>query len=144
MTAKLILAIKGSDVATIPGNATLLLAAQQMTELKIGSVVITGAGRRVLGIFTERDLLRAVARKSDKALHQLVSEYMTKDVVTRPLNTSVNDLEELTSGRKFRHVPIVDEKFALCGIISSGDITKYKLDQSEREAAAAKDYIRTA
>jgi CBS domain-containing protein len=143
MNVEHILAAKGRDVLTIEPDRTLAEAARALTERKIGAVVVTDAGRAVLGILSERDIVRAVAREGAAALDHPVSRYMTGKVVTCTGHSSINELMEVMTERKFRHVPIV-ENGRLAGIISIGDVVKHRVAEIEAEHQALREYIATA
>lgn len=143
MTVKEILSHKGVDVVTADPNASIADAVKLLAARRIGAVVVTGADRRIVGILSERDIVRALADKGHDALSAPVAEVMTRKVDTCSLSQTVSELmEQMTSG-KFRHVPVV-EQGRLAGIISIGDVVKSRVQQMEQESAALKDYIRTA
>ena len=143
MTVSMILAGKGREVVTIEPNATLGDAVQLLAEKRIGAIVTLGADRRVVGILSERDIVRALAERGAAVLHEPVSRTMTRKVSTcNESETVVQIMERMTAG-KFRHVPVVDQG-QLVGIISIGDVVKHRLHEMERESAAMRDYILTA
>jgi CBS domain-containing protein len=143
MTVKAILAAKGGDVVTVEPTANLAAAAGMLAEHRIGALVIVGADRRVVGILSERDIVRALAEQGAAALDRPVSEAMTRKVVTcRESETVAGIMEQMTEG-KFRHLPVVDQG-RLIGIVSIGDVVKRRLNEIERESAALRDYIQTA
>ena len=143
MTVSMILAGKGREVVTIEPNATLGDAVQLLAEKRIGAIVTLGADRRVVGILSERDIVRALAERGAAVLHEPVSRTMTRKVSTcNESETVVQIMERMTAG-KFRHVPVVDQG-QLIGIISIGDVVKHRLHEMERELAAMRDYILTA
>lgn len=143
MNVKTILATKGGDVVRIEPSATLKDAAALLAERRIGAVVILGAGERLAGILSERDIVRAVAESGPAALDLPVSQVMTRNVTTCGENETVASImERMTSGR-FRHMPVV-EKDRLIGLISIGDVVKNRVEEIEAESEAMRDYIRTA
>ncbi len=143
MIVKSILSAKGSDVATIAPAATLAEATQILADRKIGALVVTGAGGRITGIISERDIVRAFARHGGGAFTIPLSEVMTRKVVTcMPTDTVAMLMERMTAG-KFRHLPVLDDG-ELVGIISIGDVVKYRLTELEFEQGAMRDYIQTA
>ncbi len=143
MTVSMILAGKGREVVTIEPNATLGDAVGLLAEKRIGAIVILGADRRVVGILSERDIVRALADRGATVLHEPVSQSMTRKVSTcNESETVVQIMERMTAG-KFRHVPVVDQG-QLVGIISIGDVVKHRLHEMESELAAMRDYILTA
>ncbi len=143
MTVEHILHSKGRNVVTIEPTCTLGEAARLLSERKIGAVVVSDTFRPVLGILSERDIVRAVAEGGAEALHKPVSSFMTEKVVTCTGHSAINDLMEMMTQGKFRHVPVV-ESGALSGIVSIGDIVKHRLAEVEAETRAMRDYIATA
>jgi CBS domain-containing protein len=143
MTVSIILAAKGRDVASIEPNATLASAIALLTEKRIGAVLILGAGGRVAGILSERDIVRALAERGAAVLDEPVSRTMTRNVSTCTENETVSSIMERMTEGKFRHVPVVAQG-QLVGIVSIGDVVKHRLHEMERESAAMHDYILTA
>jgi len=143
MTVRAILSRKGNDVATIEPNATLAAAMKILAERRIGALVITGADQRLVGILSERDIVRTLADRGPKALDEPIAEVMTRKVVTCSQSETVTDIMGRMSTGKFRHVPVV-EQGRLIGIVSIGDVVKSRLEEMEREREALHDYIRTA
>jgi CBS domain-containing protein len=143
MTVKAILSQKGYDVATIEPTATLSAAVKLLADRRIGALVVTGADRRIIGIISERDIVRALAQSGARVLDTPVSEVMTRRVVTCSENETLQDLMERMTAGKFRHIPVV-EQGRVVGIISIGDVVKRRVEQMERDAAALQEYIRTA
>jgi CBS domain-containing protein len=143
MTISIILASKGREVVTIAPSANLASAVGLLVEKRTGAVLILGADRRVVGILSERDVVRALAERGAGALEEPVSQTMTRKVSTCNENESVfNIMERMTEGRS-RHVPVVDQG-KLVGIVSIGDVVKHRLLVMERDSAAMHDYILTA
>jgi len=143
MIVKSILSAKGSDVATIAPSATLAEATNILAEKKIGALVVTGAGGRITGIISERDIVRAFARHGATAFQLPLSEVMTRKVVTCSSTDTVSMLMERMTAGKFRHLPVTDDD-RLVGMISIGDVVKYRLTELEFEKDAMRDYIQTA
>src|SRR5581483_10297300 len=143
MTVSIILAGKGRDVVTIEPNATLADAVKLLAEKRIGAVVILGADRRVVGILSERDIVRAVAENGRDALDGPVSAAMTRKVSTCHERETISTIMERMTIGKFRHVPVIDRD-RLVGIVSIGDVVKHRLGEVERDSAAMRDYILTA
>jgi len=143
MTVKAILSRKGNDVLTIEPTATLAAAVKLLAERRIGAVVITGADRQVIGILSERDIVRAFAAHGPAALDQQVGQVMTRKVMTCDEAETVASLMERMTQGKFRHLPVV-ERGRLAGIISIGDVVKHRLEEMEKESSALREYILTA
>jgi CBS domain-containing protein len=143
MTVGRILSMKGHDVVTAQPHRTLAEAAKILADRGIGAVIVTGADGEVLGILSERDIVRAAARGGATALNDPVSRHMTAKVVTATEDMSVTSvMEDMTEGR-FRHVPVV-KRGRLDGLISIGDLVKYRLAEVEGEHRALREYIATA
>ncbi len=143
MNVEHILSEKGRQVVTIPPQASLMEAARVLSDKRIGAVVVSDAGHPDLGILSERDIARAVAADGPGALEQPVSRHMTGKVVTCTTRSAINDLMETMTNGKFRHVPIVEDG-RLVGIVSIGDVVKYRVAEIESESRALRDYIATA
>lgn len=131
---------KGRDVVTVTPEKTVLEVAAVLNEKRIGAVVVTGVEGRVTGIFTERDVVRALATKGAVVLEQPISSVMTVTVQRCREETTVNQLMEMMSSGRFRHVP-VEEGGQLVGIISIGDVVKSRIREVELEAEQIKAYI---
>jgi CBS domain-containing protein len=143
MTVRAILDLKGRDVTTIVPDKTLGDAASLLSQHKIGALVVTGADRRVIGILSERDIVKAVSAGGAAALEEKIAARMTREVVTcGPHDTMAELMGRMTAGR-FRHVPVV-ENGRLVGIISIGDVVKHRLAEMERESSELRNYIMTA
>ena len=143
MTVEHILSAKGRKVITIEPERTLGEAVRLLDERKIGAVVVGDADHAVLGIISERDIVRALAKSGAAALDEPVSHHMTGKVVTCTGRSAISELMELMTDRKFRHVPIVEDG-RLNGIVSIGDIVKHRLAEIETEHKALREYIATA
>ena len=138
-----ILAAKGGDVIGIEPAATMEAAAQLLSKHRIGAVVIRGAGGRLSGILSERDIVRAVAREGAEALSFPVGQVMTRDVVTCVESDTCAEIMERMTAHKFRHLPVLRDN-ALVGLISIGDVVKQRVEEIEHESEAMRDYIRSA
>jgi CBS domain-containing protein len=111
-------------VLTMPETATLIEAVETMAERNVGSVVVI-KGTKVVGIFTERDLLTKVVGKKKKVEELNLNDVMTKNPKTAHMNDTVADSMRRMSQGKFRHLPIVDDEKNLIGIVSQGDFVAY-------------------
>lgn len=143
MTVKAILADKGTNVVTIEPTATLGNAIGILAERRIGALIVTGAGERLVGIITERDIVRMLAKHGAAAFDFPVTEAMTRKVVTCGQSETVSSVMERMTDGKFRHVPVI-ERDRIAGIVSIGDVVKFRLEEMERESEALRDYIQTA
>jgi CBS domain-containing protein len=143
MIVKSILAAKGAAVVSIDPTATLGAAVKMLAEHRIGALVVLGPDRRLIGILSERDIVRVLAEHGAGVLAQPLSQVMTRKVVTCSQTDSVGVLMERMTVGKFRHLPVVEQDQVI-GIISIGDVVKHRLQEIERESEALKDYIQTA
>ncbi|MGP1274583.1 MAG: CBS domain-containing protein [Caulobacterales bacterium] len=143
MNVAAILAQKGRDVITIAPTASLIEASHVLAEHRIGAVVVTGAGGQLAGVFSERDLARAISRDGAGVLDQPVSSVMSRSLVTASASTHIDTVMELMTEKRVRHIIIVDEG-ELAGFVSIGDVVKRKIESAEAEAGALKAYIETA
>ena len=143
MTVSVILAHKGRDVVTIDPTESLARAIKVLAEKRIGAAIILGADRRIAGIISERDIVRALADRGAAVLDEPVSGTMTRKVVTCNENETVASIMERMTAGKFRHVPVVDQG-RLMGLVSIGDIVKHRVHEMERDSVAMRDYIMTA
>lgn len=139
-SVRTILDQKGRDVCTVGPNVTLQEAARVLHERKIGAVVVVGMEDRIAGIFTERDIVTAIARYGADAMSQPVAGLMTSTVYRCREDSTIDELMEMMSNRRFRHVPVEDEG-RLVGIISIGDVVKSRIRAVELEAEQIKAYI---
>ncbi len=143
MTVKTILSVKGSEVITIGPTATLEEAIATLSRNRIGALVVLGADQRVIGILSERDIVRALSERGAGALKEPLAQTMTRVVVSCCEADTVSDLMERMTRGRFRHIPVLEQE-RLVGIISIGDVVKQRLGEMERESEALRDYIQTA
>lgn len=137
-----ILAYKGSDVATIAPNATLADAADQLRRHGIGALVVSSDGRHIDGIVSERDIVCGLATDGGCALQDPVSAVMTTDVRTCEPHDSAEDLMRQMTEYRTRHFPVLVDG-GLAGIISIGDVVKWRVNELEDETRHLHDYIVT-
>jgi CBS domain-containing protein len=144
MLVRHILQDKGRTIIVIAHGATMGEAAQLLAEKRIGAVIVTGGTDALAGILSERDVVRAIAADGPSALGRTVSAYMTKDVATCGEADTVQDLMEMMTRGRFRHVPVLDDGEILCGLISIGDVVKTRIAETQNEANSLRDYISAA
>jgi CBS domain-containing protein len=143
MSVALILASKGHDVTTTQPHRTTREAAALLADKGIGALIVTGGDGEVLGVLSERDIVRVIGRHGAGALEDPISKHMTSKVVTAGMAESIDSvMERMTNGR-FRHLPVL-ENGRLVGVISIGDVVKHRLDGLESEHRAMREYIATA
>jgi CBS domain-containing protein len=138
-----ILRTKGRDVVTIASDATLSEAARELARHRIGALIVKNEDGSILGVISERDIVRAVSESSVFALPKPVSAYMTRAVATCHENDTVDSLMETMTEGRFRHLPVVEDN-RLVGIVSIGDVVKTRIAESIQEANTLREYIAAA
>jgi signal-transduction protein with cAMP-binding, CBS, and nucleotidyltransferase domain len=133
-----ILEEKGANVLEIDADATVLEAVQQMVGMNVGSLLVTVEGE-VSGIVTERDYLRRVTLE-DRTEDAPVREIMSSPLVVATLDTTIDECMALMTDRRIRHVPVIDEG-KVVGLVSIGDLVKFKSKQQSFEIQFLNDYI---
>ncbi|WP_417458785.1 CBS domain-containing protein [Kordiimonas sp.] len=133
---------KGNDVIAQEAGCTVLEVAKLLGERRIGAVPVT-KGRKLVGIISERDVMRGLAIRGGGVLADDISTLMTKSVFTCTRDDSVQHLMAMMTERRIRHVPVL-ENGELVGMISIGDVVKERMQETEQEAAALKEYIASA
>jgi CBS domain-containing protein len=142
MTIARILAAKGRDVVTTQPHRTLAEVAEVLVAKNIGAVVVADDQGSVLGILSERDIVRAVANRGTTLFNDAVSVHMTTDVITTTEDESVYAAMEKMTNERSRHLPVIrDEK--LVGVVSIGDMVKHQLAECQYEHKAMREYIAT-
>jgi CBS domain-containing protein len=131
---------KGAVVYTVRAEATLEEAAGVLTDKKVGALVVIGEGGAIVGVLSERDIVREVARIGAKCLNNSVGSVMSRDVLTADPTESVDEGLGRMTDRRVRHLPVIEGE-RLIGIISIGDLVKYRIAAVEAEAAAMQAYI---
>jgi CBS domain-containing protein len=143
MNVARILADKGRDVVTTQPHRTVKEVAAQLASRGVGAVVVSDATHAVLGIVSERDIVRAIGAGATSVLEEPVSRYMTAKVTTVDESASIDRVMELMTEGRFRHLPVV-ENGRLVGIVSIGDVVKRHVNAIDSERRALRDYIATA
>lgn len=143
MTVAAILSGKGHDIITARSDALLSEICETLAKHKIGAVVVSDDEGVVNGIVSERDIVRVIGTQGVSALKTPVSSVMTKTVVTCTEENNINEvMAQMTQG-KFRHMPVLKDG-KLTGVISIGDVVKFKIAQVELEAEQMRSYITMA
>ena len=135
-----ILSQKGGTVFTVTPGTSVAQVSQQLSDRRIGSVLVLGGDGAVAGIVSERDLVRALASHGAKALELEVRQVMTRDVVTCDPDDSIDQVMEIMTRGRFRHLPVVRHG-ELLGLVSIGDDVKSRLEETRHETEALKAYI---
>lgn len=140
MTVKQILDVKGREVVTVHSSMTTIEAARFLSDKKIGAVVVSDNGTDIAGILSERDIVRAAAKRGADCLEAPVSSIMTKKVTTVSEDRTITQIMEIMTNGRFRHLPVA-ENGKLVGIVSIGDVVRRRIEDAEREAEEIKAYI---
>jgi CBS domain-containing protein len=131
---------KGDFVATVPPSATVKELLDTLARHRIGAVVVS-SGAGLAGIVSERDVVRHLCHAGADLLDQPVARIMTTDVVTCRRETPVDELMATMTERRIRHVPVVDERGVIVGIVSIGDLVKSRISELEGERDDLVGYI---
>ena len=136
MTIDQILKDKGFAIISVKAGETLAAAARTLDGKRIGAVVALDDDGTIIGVLSERDIVRHVARQGAMALELNVGDAMTPDEST----TKIDDALQLMTDRRIRHLPVMTDG-RLVGVISIGDLVKWKIAETEAEAEAMKSYL---
>ncbi len=140
MILDMILREKGREVYSVAESATLKEAAELLDVRRVGAMVILNEAGHLIGVISERDIVRQVARSGAAALKSTVADAMTRQVVTaRPGDTIEQAMNRMTD-RRIRHLPVVDGN-QLLGVVSIGDLVARRLAEATAEVAAIRSYI---
>jgi CBS domain-containing protein len=140
MTIAKILAGKGGAIMSVAAHETLQVAAALLTNRKVGALVVLDETGRLVGILSERDIVRICAQAGGAALATSVSDAMTKDVLTAAPHDGIDSAMARMTDRRIRHLPVLDED-SLVGVVSIGDLVKAKIDEALADADAMRAYI---
>ena len=142
MTVRAILDTKGHNILSVEPDAKMSAAIRLLAERKIGAVLVISHGR-VEGILSERDIVRVLGERGARVLEEPVSAVMTRKVVSCRQSDTVAGIMEMMTLGKFRHLPVIEEGMVV-GLISIGDVVKWRVREFENEQEALRDYIKTA
>jgi CBS domain-containing protein len=135
-----VLRSKGAAVVTVPPDATVRELLDTLAEHRIGAVVVS-SGVGIEGIVSERDVVRRLRDVGAELLDRPVARIMTTDVVTCLCETAVDELMSTMTERRIRHVPVVDDRGTVVGIVSIGDLVKSRISELESERDDLVGYI---
>jgi CBS domain-containing protein len=140
MQVRQLLVAKGREVATISQGRSLSDAIAMLKERRIGALVVTGAEPPLVGIFSERDVVRAFATHGADAFAMPVSDFMSAEVTTCSESATMDALMALMTDQRIRHVPVIENN-VLVGMVSIGDVVKVRLGELENEKRDLLDYV---
>lgn len=135
-----ILRAKGTDVAWVRPGDSVTEACNRMQERDIGALLVSADGVRPLGILSERDIARAVATYGERMPDMEVRELMTAHVFTCSPDDTIESVMETMTRQRIRHVPVMTAG-GLAGVVSIGDVVKFRLDEMAQETEALRGYI---
>lgn len=144
MKLETILSAKGHEIATISSTATVRELLAELTARRIGALVVSDDGEHVDGMVSERDVVRELASQGAGVLDLPVSAIMSRIVQCAPPDAKVIDIMALMTDRRVRHIPVVDERGAMVGLVSIGDVVKNRLGELEGERDALIQYVTTS
>lgn len=142
MTIGAILGGKGREVISVTAHQTVMEAASLLAKRRIGALPVMD-GPSVIGIFSERDVIHALEAHGTESLMLKVGEVMTAPAITVSPQDAVIGALSLMTRRRIRHLPVI-EAGRIIGVVSIGDLVKFRIDRIEADAAAMRDYIQSA
>ncbi|MEX6633688.1 CBS domain-containing protein [Hyphococcus lacteus] len=140
MKVEQILQLKGTDIYSVEPDAKIAEAVTILNEKNIGAVLVREQNGNVVGILSERDIVRRLGSRGAEALSMGVSECMTSNIYTCSVDASVDELMGMMTEKRIRHLPVTRDG-NIVGVVSIGDVVKRKIEEAEQEAAALKEYI---
>jgi CBS domain-containing protein len=133
--------ISGKKVETISSSASVHDLVNSLNTHHIGALVVSPDGKKIEGIVSERDVVRAMPGKMDQLIGMRVRDLMTVEVITCTQNSTVAELMTLMTERRIRHIPVLSESGELLSIVSIGDVVKAHITEIENERKALADYV---
>jgi len=135
---------KGNEVVSVGPGDTVLSVARMLSERRIGAALVRDGAGALLGIISERDIVRGMAAHGPGTTGLKTEEFMTRDLVTVTPQTLVTHALALITHRRVRHLPVLDGEGKLVGLVSIGDLVKARIDEAEQEAQELKAYVSAA
>jgi CBS-domain-containing membrane protein len=141
MTIATVLKEKGAYIVSVAPDATLEEVAHVIATRRIGAVVVLDDHRRLVGIVSERDLVKGLSQKGAKLLEMKAADIMTRDVSVVDPTTPVNVAMEIMDHGYFRHLPVCSREGELLGLVSIRDLVKYRMMQDKHDFESMKAYV---
>ena len=139
MKVEAILKAKGQRVETTSPETNLRLVVHKLSSLGIGALVVSADGRTIKGTISERDVVRGLEKHGRALLDLKASDVMSHNPPTCSRNDLLQTVMAVMTRTRHRHIPVVDEDGAVCGMVSIGDVVKYRLDEMELETNVLRD-----
>ena len=136
--------ISGKRVETISASASIHDLVNSLNSHHVGALVVSSDGKKIDGIVSERDVVRAMPGKLDQLIGMHVRDIMTVDVHTCTADSTIAELMKMMTELRIRHVPVVDTAGSLISIVSIGDVVKNHMSELDSERQALKDYVTSA
>ncbi len=131
---------KGGVILSVSPDASVADVVQTLASNRIGAVLVVAGSGTLMGILSERDIVRSLAENGAGTLDRTASDLMTSDVTTASPQTTVGEAMELMTTGRFRHVPVLDDG-RLVGLVSIGDVVKAKIADAEHEVDSLRSYV---
>ncbi|WP_439595664.1 CBS domain-containing protein [Falsiroseomonas sp.] len=144
MTIAIILKRKGAEVISVAAQDEVGHVAQVLAQNRIGAALVRDAGGDVLGIVSERDIVRVVGTHGAEAVHLPVAQLMTRALHTVTPRTRIPEALALMTDRRVRHLPVLEEDGSLAGMVSIGDLVKARIEEAVHEAEELRHYVESA
>jgi CBS domain-containing protein len=141
-TVSAVLRHKGHHVVTVGPRQTVAAVVKVLTQNRIGAAPVINEAAQLVGIISERDIIRGISEQGDGVLTRPAEELMTRDVRTCSSEDQLVDVMQVMTLQRFRHLPVV-QNGALDGIVSIGDVVKQRLEEIQREVEQLHNYIRS-
>jgi CBS domain-containing protein len=143
MLVRNILDAKGNRVVTTQPEATIAATSRLLSENRIGAVLVTDKAGNIAGVLSERDIVRGLAQHGEAVTGRMVADLMTLNVHTCQPGDSIADVMAVMTERRIRHLPVLEDG-RLAGMISIGDVVKYRLDETKLEVDSLREYVLAA
>lgn len=140
MIVRNILQYKGSKVVSTHPEASIAEAAKMLFSNRIGAALVIDGGNTIVGIFSERDIVRGMAVHGDQVEKMKVADLMSRNVLTCSPNDRLEKLMATMTTNRVRHLPVVEDG-ALIGIVTIGDVVKNRLEEATMEVSSLRDYV---
>jgi CBS domain-containing protein len=144
MTIARILKHKGAKVVSVGALDEVGIIARTLSEHRIGAVLVRDSGGDVIGLISERDIVRCVAAHGADAVTMPAQRLMTRALHTVTPRTRITEALELMTDRRIRHLPVIEDDGSLAGMVSIGDLVKARIDEALHEAEELRHYVESA